>query len=242
MDNTAKAELSEETKEALSKFQTMIVEISREIEAKKLVPSDRLIETLKEYSPYCSRCEADDNTYLDCSGKEPVIRCLWCKKEITMKQLARRARALPYDYMDRMLKQPAKTLCIEKVGDDVWITNGYLAEIAGDEKFSYPDRGKCKPTDVISGFLAGLDMAAYEPAKISGIAYRMKYGRGFIAELKSENHTTYINEDFIEYMDGIYNPQICGALGPVLVKMPNNVLRRIVLPVRFSPNERRDGQ
>lgn len=217
-------------------FLEQIKKVAAEIENKKLAPMDKVIRVLQEHGGYCDNCEADDPVFFDMTGAKPVIRCLWCGESVTLESIIRKARSLPDDYLTRMIARPARETFIERIGEATWITDGYLAEIAGDRKFSYPDRDKFKKTDNISKVLNGLDLDSYEEAAISKTLYRQEYGGCPIAALKSQSHTVYINNDFAKHIYGIFVPYINEPMQPVLIKAHGEICR-LIMPVRFNPEE-----
>jgi len=222
-----------------SGFMAKLKAVSKEIEAKKMVPIGMVMKVMEEHGEYCERCEADDTSvFYDPTGATgPTLRCPWCDKSVKMETIIERARNLPHDYLERMIALSAKRTFIEQIGDDTWITDGCaLAETAGDIRFSYPDREKFTKTDSISKLLGGLDIDLYEEAKISRIAYRSPFGRPIIAALKSKSHTVYINNDFAEHIYGVFIPYIVDPLKPVLIKAHGKICR-LVLPLRFDPAE-----
>ena len=222
----------------MQEWQGTMKEILSEIESKKMVPTEYFVEVLKEWSPYCQHCGGDSDTFLDCSGDEPMVICVWCRRQSTIKELYEQARALPHDYTERMLKYPIESIAIDRYGDSVWVTNGYIAEIAGDLPASYPDRDKFKQTSAISAFLSKLDFQKYERAELSNIVYRCRKSHysPLIAEIKSKSHTCYLKNDFAQHIEG-YIPYISGVHEPILVKNREGEIRRIVLPYRFDPQE-----
>lgn len=228
-------------------FIEAIRKVAHEIDAKKMVPMGQLLKVLEEHGEYCERCEADEPTlYYDPTGATgPTVRCPYCGYSLKLDTLVKRARNLPIDYRERMIAQDAKTTFIEQIGEDVWITNGILAEIAGDIQLSYPDRKKFKPTDAISKLFEGLVMNKYNEAKLSRTVYIEKHGRQpYVSMLKVQDmptgktlRTVYINNDFAKYIGGIFTPYVAGLLDPVLVKDNAGKIRRIILPIRFNPAE-----
>lgn len=211
--------------------------MNEEIEQKKMVPMDRLMRALRDHGVYCKQCEADDTLYFD--PTERKIRCLWCGYSVKIETLAKRARKLPIDYLDRMIAKTAKKMRRDELEGAVWVTDGYIAEKVGEPKYSYPERESFEPLAFAESMLASFEMYDYEEAKLSRTLYRSQdgYDGPLIAMLQSEHHTVYINNDYAKHMQGIYAPYICGKLlAPVLIAKRGE-LCRMVMPMRFDPEK-----
>jgi len=222
---------------AESEWGAAIMKMVAEIDAKKMVPMCNFLNVLEGHSEYCEHCQAEEPTvYFDPTTQS--VRCAWCDKHTKLSTVLKKARNLPYDYMERMIPHDARKISMEQIGDDVWITaGGPLAEVAGHIKHSYPDRDKFKPTNSISNVLTSISADEYEEATVSQTLYRTKYGDTLIAMLKSKNFTTYINNDFIRHIGGIITPHITSCnMKPVITKMHDKI-RGLIIPMRFNPED-----
>lgn len=90
------------------------IKISDEIEAKGLTRVDFLKEVISNHC--CPDCWSEDELYLDLSSKRPVFRCMWCGYIVSLRSLAKRARQLPADYMERFVKGDADNMRKSQVG------------------------------------------------------------------------------------------------------------------------------
>lgn len=212
--------------------------ISKKIESKKLVPIDNLLWALDEFGEYCGMCEADEPMLIDMSGVSPAIWCPCCENRTPLDVIIKKAQSLPSDFSERMIKTYYGDVRIEQVGDDTWITNGYVCELAGDRNRSYPDRDEFKKTEAISKALSFLATEEYEEAKLSRKLYRTEHGDRNLAILESQNHTVYMDNCFTKFIGGTFTPYVCDPQKPIMVKAHGKTCR-IIMPVRVKPEELR---
>ena len=216
-----------------------IKRIGDEITTKKMAPIAGVIKVLEEHGEYCPRCEYDEPTiyYDPTNNTGPRLYCPVCGYSLKWDTIIKRARELPYDYLERLITGPAKGICVEQVGEDVWISDPYTVELAGKLPLSYPDRDKFRATKAVGELLASLKLDEYKEAKLSSRLYRTEYNLDtHIAALETDDRTVYIKEKYARRIYGVYKPYIREPLDPVLVKVGDRI-HVIIMPIRENSNK-----
>ena len=205
------------------------------MDKKKEISLEAFTVALNEHDEFCEYCEMP--LYIQADGPNPRIYCEHCGFTEPLEKVICVARDLPIDHAERMVKAP---LCVrhalrQEINGDLWMTDGVVAEIAGPLPFSYPDRKKFKKTNLISKLMGYMEKAEYQRATISPIYYKME--TRYIAELKSKNQVTYIDDKYLNYIfQSVHEILIGGMHDPVIVKAKGKICK-VIMPMSFDPSK-----